>query len=614
MCGITGILGSQNYKSEIKTMSNLLIHRGPDFNSTYSDNNIALGHTRLAILDLTDHSNQPFISTCGNYVLVFNGEIYNHKQIRAKYLNKEEFITNSDTETLMKSLIHVGKNIIKELNGIFAFAFYNIKDKKLLIARDRFGVKPLYYYKKDNVFAFSSEIKSLKEITTFDKQVNEKSMEEYIKFHWTFNNSTIYKYINKVPPGNYFDCDIEKIKQIEFVKYEVEEKNNLKIGVNFNEVTKKVDELLNNAVKSQLQSDVPISFLLSGGLDSSLLVAIAKKYTKEKLECFTYFEKNVLNKHGFSSDFSYAQKVANYLNVNLNYQPVEIDEVSLKKINDIVEEPIADPASIYLQSIAKLIHSNGFKVVISGTGADEVFGGYRRHQMVNRYDFYNRIGWNPYQLISWLFVNIRGNTPFKRRLKKYIISMGSANEYIFIENLMSHISSTLINKTSSNRISYESKIKEMVEEGASSTTLLSKCLLIDKKSYLVNNNLLYLDKICMSNSIEARVPYLDADLVHFVNNLPNKWILKNNIPKALLKNVAKKYLPNEVIHREKTGFGLPANEVIKSVNIKEELDAIKLSSIDTAYLLSRSKDEYFRDIELSQLLLSIIAMNSILAD
>ena len=310
MCGIIGFL---NINVEDERYLEIASHRGPDDKGVYIGKNIILGHNRLSILDLSENGHQPFISKDDKFILVFNGEIYNHWEIRKELRNLGyNFNSTSDTETLLNGYRHFGKGILNKLNGIFSFAIFDKEKNQLFIARDHFGVKPLYYYHKHEQFAFASEFKTIWSTNFFDIELNKNALPNYLNFLWSPGQNTPFKYLKKLLPGHYICLDLEdpnivaqpqKYYEIPFIgKYSHESEN---------ELIDKLDILLQNAVKRQLLSDVPVGFFLSGGLDSSLLVAIARKLSPEKkIQAFTIRVDIDKGDEGFVDDLYYAKKVA----------------------------------------------------------------------------------------------------------------------------------------------------------------------------------------------------------------------------------------------------------------------------------------------------------------
>ena len=315
MCGILGSYGTKFHFNEEHL--NILSHRGPDDKGYFFDNNVMLGHRRLSIVDLTQNGHQPMSTIDNRYTIVFNGEIYNHIEIRNELIKEGiKFKSNSDTETLLYGYVKWGVKILKKLNGIFAFAIYDKFYSKLFIARDQFGVKPLYYYNQDGIFAFSSELKALTQIEGFDQSLRIESLFFYLQTLYAPGNMTPFSSVNKLLPGHYLMVDTSNgtIENNIYYKFKFSESDQKKSEEDW---VNELDLILNKAVERQLMSDVPVGFFLSGGLDSSLLVAIAKtKSNQDTIKCFTISTGEKMVKEGFTDDEFYAKKVAKYLNVD----------------------------------------------------------------------------------------------------------------------------------------------------------------------------------------------------------------------------------------------------------------------------------------------------------
>ena len=379
MCGIIGAINHQLDKESLVRIA----HRGPDDTGWFEHKNVTLGHVRLSIQDVSEMAHQPFLSKDGNTAMVFNGEIYNHWEIRKELEGKGvKFKSTSDTETVLEGYLMYGTQIFEKLNGIFALCIYDLITEKAVLARDRFGVKPLYYSFLNNEFQFSSELKALK----FDgAHLDHEAMANYIKFLWSPGKSTPSKEIKKLLPGEY--CTISNLNgeisiQSEFIV--TKKFDGTRHSVSEEELVDRLDALLVQAVQRQLLSDVPVGFFLSGGLDSSLLVAIAKKLQpSEDIQCFTINTTAFAKSEGFSNDLDYARLVANHLDVKLEVVASDVDIAKdFDRMIWHLDEPQADSAPLNVFNISKRAAEMGFKVLVGGAGGDDIFSGYRRHQLL----------------------------------------------------------------------------------------------------------------------------------------------------------------------------------------------------------------------------------------
>ena len=612
MCGILGSI-----RSNIVLNLDLLEHRGPDNQGTYQDEDVWLGHTRLSIQDLSNHSNQPMRSDDGRYILIFNGEIYNHHEIR-KQLGQINFQTSGDTETVLYSLIIWGENALNKFNGIFALAFYDIFEKRILLARDRFGVKPLYFHKDSESFIFSSELKAFVNHIVHPT-LNINALEKYIRFLWCPGEETPINEINKLLPGHkamiHFTSEKLKVDIAPYYDFaRCEEKSTL----SETELIDQLDGILINAVRRQLLSDVPVGFFLSGGLDSTLLVAIARKLMPEKeIVCFTIDTMEFSQTEGFSNDLEYAIKAANDLKVSLEI--VKADESNLNFIDTMVwhlDEPQADAAPNNVLKISRRAKEMGFSVLIGGTGGDDLFSGYRRHQMLKIAKW--RLPSFFFEIIITALIKFLPDSHFQRRISKLLTSLKEKGLYrIFslFEWLPYDVSKKLfINQRSINRFNFFNSIV-----GKSKTIkdfTMEDFLTLEKRSFLVDHNLNYTDKMGMAAGVEIRVPFLDNDLVDFAESIPDNLKMHNGESKYILKKVAERYLSKEIIYRKKSGFGAPVRKWVKEdleKRIDFDLNPNKLSSqgiFDVERVNSLIKENKKGKIDASYSILGLLLINS----
>lgn len=585
MCGI---LGSYSKKFHFKEEHlNIISHRGPDDKGYFFENNVMLGHRRLSIVDLSINGHQPMSSIDNSYTIVFNGEIYNHVEIRNELIKEGfKFKSNSDTETLLYGYVKWGIEILKKLNGIFAFAIYDKLNSKLFIARDQFGVKPLYYYNQGGIFAFSSELKALTQIDGFDKSIRIESLFFYLQTLYAPGNITPFSSVNKLLPGHYLMVDtlIGTIEDNTYYKLTFTESEQNKSEEDW---VNDLDLILNKAVERQLMSDVPVGFFLSGGLDSSLLVAIAKsKSNQDSIKCFTISTGEKMVNEGFSDDEFYAKKVAKYLNVDLEILPAQVFSKNLfDKMIWHLDEPQADPAPLNVYNICKGARENGIKVLIGGAAGDDLFTGYRRHQVLLLEKYYKLIPFFLKKIFSSLILKLNSRSTFIRRLKKLIRNIAVSK----IERLSGYfmwleedVIFNLFEKSSQLKLKKDilpmSYWQNLLNNFPSSTSDINKMLYLELSTFLPDHNLNYTDKMSMAVGLETRVPYLDFELVEFANRLPIRYKMKGKTTKYLLRKVAEKYLPMDVIYRPKTGFGAPIRTWIRE-DLKNQLDLFSTDSI-----------------------------------
>lgn len=550
----------------------MLGHRGPDYQNIIEFDYLTLGHTRLSILDLSPNANQPMFSADGNYIITYNGEIYNHQEIRKSLESRYSFKSTSDTETLLYGFIEYGKDILNKINGIYAFAILNKTTGDLFLARDPFGVKPLYYYHKDQAFIFSSEIKAIAANSTIDKKMNYSALENYISLLYSPGEDTPFHYVKKLKAGHWLEINIHHPGKLKTEKFYSVPFNGSYAKKSEEQWVSELEEQLIASVERQMLSDVPVGFFLSGGLDSGSLVALVRKlFPQRKIQCFTLGNTSGYEEEGFSDDLIFARKAAKHLNTELI--EVNSDKDILRDFEEMIrhlDEPITDPAAFHTWNISRKAKEMGYKVLISGTGADEVFSGYRRHQALSLEKYFKTIPPFFIHALKKILSLSAGAKPNIRRLKKIL----SAYHPDQAERIISYFhwlpeseTKKLFNKEAREKLMlYHSRdlFKKILSEIPHENSLLNKMLFLDMNTYSIDNNLLYTDRMSMANGVEIRIPYLDKKLVEFSTTIPPELKMKGLTTKYLLRQVMKKYLPEEILKRPKTGFGAPVRKWIIS--------------------------------------------------
>ena len=550
MCGI---LGSVNYS--IKESLHQIEHRGPDFQSHVDFNSsfhkVSFGHTRLSIVDLSEAGNQPMMSEDENYAIIFNGEIYNHLDLRKK-LSEYNFKGHSDTETILYYLINNGIESIKDFNGIFTFAFYDIKNSKIYIARDPFGVKPVYYYYTDQSLIFSSEIRPIHHMG-IKKEFNTDLLSTFLRLRYLPSPYTLFRNINKVKPGEFIAIDLSKEK-LSMSRHTYINVPNITNDITFNEALDIYEEKLKAAVKRQLMSDVPISFLLSGGVDSALLAKLIKHDCNYDVMCYTagYNVKTEIDEMDDAADSA--------AHLGLKQQQVILSEQEfldkLPELIRIIEEPLGSQSIFPIFFLTERIKNNGYKVAISGQGIDEPMGGYKKYRAQN---FINNIRKIPITgQLSKKISNFKNDD--LRRIFKSISSKDGTGQIkestsFFDEFMLTKLfnSKNLVKQDISDQI-ITSRIEEYEIDDKNITEVMMN---LDARMNLPDDLLLYTDKISMHNSIELRVPFLDIELVKFLESLPSKFKVSLKSNKILHKKLSERHLPKEIVHRKKKAFYTP---------------------------------------------------------
>ena len=569
MCGIIGSF-SKRFRFTEKDID-IIAHRGPDGHGYFTDGDLMLGHRRLSIVDLSENGAQPMHTTDGRYTIVFNGEIYNHQDIRRSLQQKGyQFQSSSDTETLLYGFADQGISILEQLNGIFAFALYDKQLQQLFVARDHFGIKPLYYYDHPHDFAFCSELKALKQIPDFDDRIDHRALTYYLKALYAPGELTPFEAVRKLLPGHYLKIDTQTGKRSTHQYYALTYP--VQSSLTEADALEQLDQVMTKAVERQLMSDVPLGYFLSGGLDSSLIVAMAKRIMpNQSLRCYTISTGAAMQDEGFADDESYARKVAQYLGVDLEVLPANLNILEhFDKMIWHLDEPQADPAPLNVFNICSGARSQGIKVLLGGTAGDDLFSGYRRHQALQLEPWYRLMPAPLRKAVSMAGRQMGTQNPALRRIKKLSAEAGKtkmermAGYFMWMpENQMLQLFEPELRnqlKTSHLPAKYW---KQQLEEVPHIADDLNKMLYLEMTTFLPDHNLNYTDKMSMAAGVEARVPFLDTELVAFANQLPVELKMKGNTTKYLLKKLAERYLPHEVIYRPKTGFGAPVRTWIR---------------------------------------------------
>ena len=571
MCGIAGILNFDNSKvnPEIaNVIKSSLEHRGPDFSKVdYINENVAMIHSRLAIIDLDDRSNQPMFSEDKRFSIVFNGEIYNYKEIRKSLEQKGvSFQTDGDTEVLLKGYIFHGSNILQLLRGQFAFAIHDSYEESFFLARDRVGIKPLYFSIFNHVFIFSSELKAIENSGLIPFKPDLDSYVAYLRHLAVPTSRTGNKNILKLEPGQYLV--INKDKSISKNKYWDPFTFQVDYSITEKDAILKVEELLLESVEYRKVSDVEVGLFLSGGLDSSLIGKIMSRNTNSDVKSFNIdYEEHF---SGYQGEVKQARHAASHIDIKLIEDKIQYSD--FKQIIDnysfYQDDLVGDEVGIPLYFLGKSSNNNGIKVVQVGEGADELFYGYEhwlRFIKLNR--FIKPITKARYD--NFKFSGHRKNMLSNILLNRTSFAGGALGfNLVEIDNLLLE------------GITDEYNLVHFVDKKwdsyfSSKSSSLSKWMtLIDLQIRLPELLLMRMDKLVMQSSIEARVPFLDHKLIEFVLTIPEKIIFNDNKTKPLLKKVASKHLPYEIVNRKKQGFRAPVGEWIKK-DEKYFYDAIK---------------------------------------
>jgi len=585
MCGFCGFINFENQNSEqsntlnLERMLDTITFRGPDKSGIWKfKNQIFMGHNRLSILDLSDKGSQPMISQNDRYVIIYNGEIYNHLELRKIIDNNKKIFwkSSSDTETILEYIDYFGlKDSLECFKGMFSFALYDKTENKLFLARDMMGEKPLYYGFNSNFFYFGSDLRTFYKSEYFKAQINYETASSFLKYGYVPDPNSIIKNIFKLNKSNYLELNInlKKTKLYSFKSnnlknYKLDEFRSEKDWVN------ELENLLFKSVESQLISDVGVGSFLSGGIDSTLISLIANKLSNKKINTFSIgFENSEYD------ESKQSKKISKILQTNHHEYILKNNdfEETIFNVTNVFSEPFADSSQIPTIILSKF-SSQKNKVVLTGDGADELFGGYNRYSFVNYYS--NYIKKIPYPLRKKL------SNFFKNKGRRSLILIINIINLILIDNKQTEINSRLDkflnffesrdenelyglllqNNYCFNKI-LTNPIKDNLFSDNSNTEWPVEFMSRDLENYLNNDILVKVDRSSMYNSLETRAPYLDQDLINFSKFLPLEMKIKKSKKKYILSKLLKRLMPEYDLNYPKKGFSIPMDQFFKN-NLK----------------------------------------------
>lgn len=623
MCGICGRYNfNDNYNVDEKTiikMCSKIKHRGPDDQGTFVLEKFGFGMRRLSIIDLqTGH--QPIFNEDKTIAVVFNGEIYNYKKLKVELETLgHSFETNSDTETIVHGFEEFGETFVNKLNGEFAISIYNIKTKKLYLYRDRLGIKPLFYYFDGMKLVFSSELKSILTNEGIDKKIDNRGLDLYLSFGYISSPYTIFNKIKKLEPGYYLVFD-----ENGFVKSEKY------WDVTFNENSKKKEkalqeeflELFSNSVKHRMQSDVPYGAFLSGGIDSSLIVAMMSKHTKEKIKTFSLGYNNDI----YYNETNYAEIIAK--RYSTDHKSILVDSKILTNYLDLFidhfDEPFADYSAFPVYVISQYAKKD-VSVILSGDGGDEIFSGYKRYyaeliaERMHRIPSFIRNGIikNSFSFLVSFLPSSRFRDYLDFSIKKLNMLDNSELTRYYLSsthNYFSPVDKTKLYKSPLQIIRNFSleHFSKYWNDGISND-FLGKRQYLDIKTKLPDDMLVKVDRMSMACSLEVRVPFLDHRVVEFASKLPSDMRMNIFKMKRFLKNSSKNYLPSKIIKRHKHGFSSPIDKWFRSDLKKFALEAFNSNSglseyIDYSYINKLFEDHINRKANNGNKLFTLLSL------
>ncbi len=607
MCGICGILNIDSesgiQEETIRKMCKVMEYRGPDDEGIYlgwkrnEQNNVGLGIRRLAIIDLkTGH--QPIHNEDGTIWIVCNGEVYNFKELRKKLENEgHHFYTNSDVEVIIHLYETYGIDCLEFLRGMFAFAIWDEKKNRLFLARDRLGQKPLCYTNCRNQLIFASEIKSILQVPRIPREVNLPAIHNYLTYQYVPSPLTAFKNIRKLPPAHYLVCEMGKISIERYWNLNM----NNKIKMTEDEYCKRIREVLEEAVKLRLVSDVPLGAFLSGGIDSSIIVGIMSKLMGRRVKTFSVgFEDRAYD------ELKYARIVAKHFKTDHHEYVVKPDAIKLlPKLIWHYNEPFADSSAIPTYYVAEKT-SQEVTVALNGDGGDENFAGYPRYRAVKLAEYFEKLPlWIRKDIIDGI-VKLIPYSPeqkaYGRRVRRFMKSVNYSREQRYIrwtcifdnerknelytpffkeavegidsfDYLLNHFKTGLINQTTTDKGLMD---QTPADKKGMGQDFLDTTLFVDIMTYLPNDLFVKMDIATMANSLEARSPFLDHKLMEFTASIPSNLKLKGFNSKYILKKAFSNLLPYQILHRGKMGFGVPVSRWLRN-ELKKYIYEILLS-------------------------------------
>ncbi|EOO25855.1 asparagine synthase (glutamine-hydrolyzing) [Bacillus cereus VD133] len=571
MCGFVGYTDTRNLDNQfiIKNMADQIKHRGPDDEGYHFGKHVTFGFRRLAIIDI-DHGKQPLYNEDKSMVLVFNGEIYNYKEIRDELILKgHQFKTESDSEVLIHGYEEYGPNLLNKLRGMFAFVIWDEKKQKLFGARDIFGIKPFYYYQKENKFIFGSEVKGLLPHPNLDKEFNLPLLPAYLSFEYIPSHETLFKNIYKLLPGHYFEYHDGKLDIHSYydINYNIDSSQSLESSI------ESISSTFKRSIKDHSVSDVKIGSFLSSGIDSSFVLNEIAKIDDTKSFSAGYSEEKY-SELDYSSEFSDLIKVPNIIRkISAN----EFFEV-MPQIQYYMDEPLSNPSAVPLYFIANKA-SEEVKVVLSGEGADELFGGYNQYSESLIYQKYQQV---PKALRKTL-ANIAAKLPeFKGRRFLTRGALPISQRYFRIDYIFNFQERQKLLQDKELNIDCVDMVQNIFDK-CSHLDELSQMQYFDLHTWLVNDILLKADRMSMANSIELRVPFLDRTLLELALKLPPEYRVNTENTKVALRKAALKELPAKTANKKKLGFPSPLAEWMKQEKFYNQIKEKFQSEVASKY-------------------------------
>ena len=559
MCGIVGYVSNHRIQEEkLKKSIDTLYMRGPDCQKLWIDDNVGLAHSRLSIQDLSHNANQPMVSSCKRYVIVYNGEIYNFKDLKNSIgIDSHAWSTHCDTEVILESYKKWGKECVLKFNGMFAFSIWDKKEEELFCARDRMGKKPFYYSFVDNEFLFASRPSALFELKNISKEINLQALRLHMDIGYIPNELSIYKHVKMLPPAHTLTFSKNKLSIERYWDFRQIETDYSLLDKDEELLIDELDELLTSAVKLRMISDVPFGAFLSGGIDSSLIVAMMTKISNRDVHTFSI---------GFDEkrwdESEHAETVAKYLKTNHKMEKMGIDSL-LKLMPTFMknfDEPFFDSSAFPTMAVSRLAKKD-VTVALTGDGADELFGGYHYYNIVDKLKYFYKL---PNFLRSFISRILYIVPSHKIKLLSQAINKADIPAaFAYSRSIIKDYDNVLVDDVLNNTKSIEAYFSEASEHMPQGLDEVEKSMRLDAYFTMPDEYLQKVDIGSMAYSLETRSPFLDYRVVEWAAKLPHSLKVKNGVNKYLPRKLAYRYVPREILDRPKQGFSVPVSKWLK---------------------------------------------------
>lgn len=545
MCGICGFTGEILDKEQVlKSMTDKLIHRGPNSEGFYFSSEISMGFRRLSIIDVTERSNQPMYNEAKTLVLTFNGEIYNYKELREELVaSGHKFCTNTDSEVLVHGFEQWKEKLLDKVRGMFAFAIFNTSDKSLFVARDFFGIKPLHYAIVEGYLVYASEIKSILQFPKIEKKLNKQALDKYLSFQYSVPPETFFEGIYCLQPGHYLWYKEGKLEINRYFEPKFEPDKSLTLD----EAVQKIETVFEKSVQIHKESDVEEGCFLSSGVDSSY---ISSYFAGQKAFTVGFGEDEKYN------EIEFAKKFAQEIGLDHHSRVISAEDfwTSIPLVQYMLDQPLADPSCVALFFVSKLAKENGVTVVLSGEGADELFGGYNIYHEPLSLCKYQKIPRSLCRMLAYLAEMI----PINFKGKNFLIRGAKSLPERFIGNafIFSQKEKMALLKEGKTATAPQTECEKFYEKSKSYDDV-TRMQYLDINMWMVGDILLKADRMSMANSLELRVPFLDREVFEVAKRLPLSLKVNDKNTKYALRKAALKHLPLFTAKKKKLGFPVP---------------------------------------------------------